>query len=420
MARTIGLMKARNREEFEKEQRRRRKCAGQHEGSDKKRHRPQKRQSGKTVAQDFREKTRIQSRKGMRLSKWNETVMENAINEFNTCVLNEGTACLRSIARAWGVPKSTLERRVKNKVSGHCHASGRPTALGKGAEDELAELACSLAARGFPLSEKQLRDLATQFANKNGLMVFSANKNNRAGFVWMRGFLERHPNLKVKRAEGLSAARAQAMNKPNIMQWFDKYEKLLQDLNITDLPSHIWNLDECGVQDAFDSKRAIGVTGQPLYQVKAGEKGDTTTVLPVFNAMGSVAALMIIFKGIRLKSECGVGAPAGTMIRGSKDGWINKELFYQFGKKFVESVVQDGKKHVLLLDGHGSHVYNLDFINLMKDNNIELFCFPPHSSHVLQPADRSVFKSFKSHWTTEGLKFTKNTGGQKLGKYKFF
>jgi hypothetical protein len=104
------------------------------------------------------------------------------------------------------------------------------------------------------------------------------------------------------------------------------------------------------------------------------------------------------------------------MIRRSKDEWINK-LFCEFGEKIVESIVQDGKKHVLLLDGHGSHVYNLNFVNLMKENNIELFCFPSYTSHCLQPEDKSVFKIFKSHRTTEGLKRYR---WNKLAKENFF
>jgi len=204
------------------------------------------------------------------------------------------------------------------------------------------------------------------------------------------------------------------------MKWFESYKQLLIDCNIMDVPSHIWNADECGVQDVFLSNRAVGETGLPLYQVTSGEKGETTTILPAFNAMGSVAALMVIFKAQRIKVEWATRSPNGTISRGSKDGWINKELFFEFGKKFVEGITKDDRKHILLLDGHGSHVYNLDFINLMKENNVEIFCFPPHTSHWLQPADKSVFKSFKTHWTTEGLKFNKDLGGRKLGKTNFF
>ena len=35
--------------------------------------------------------------------------------------------------------------------------------------------------------------------------------------------MKRHPELCVKRAEGLSAARSSAMNKPSVEKWFVEY-----------------------------------------------------------------------------------------------------------------------------------------------------------------------------------------------------
>lgn len=345
--------------------------------------------------------------------------MQKAIEEYCQKA-TDGTACLREISRSWRVPKSTLARRLKTPDLGHEYASGRPTVFSKESEDELASVILDLACRGFPLREAQVRNLATQFANANNLHVFSQKKNNQAGYYWFKGFLQRHPELCVKRAEGLSAARSGAMNKTNIEKWFSEYKELVEKLNVHDSPSHIWNLDESGLQDVFEAKRAVGQKGVPLYQVTAGEKGDTTTVLPVFNAVGEIGALMVIFKGKRIRPEWVVGSPPGTLIRASPDGWINKDLFLEFCKAFVKKLVNDGKKHVLLMDGHGSHVYNLEVFRLMQEHDVEVFCFPAHTSHWLQPADRSLFKSLKSHWTTEGLSYTRATGGKKCGKSDFF
>ena len=94
------------------------------------------------------------------------------------------------------------------------------------------------------------------------------------------------------------------------------------------------------------------------------------------------------------------GSPQNTVIRCSKDGWVNKELFLELGVNFVKFIkslsTSDNRKHVLLMDGHGSHLYNFEFPKLMTENNVEVFCFPPHTSHILQPAGVSVFKSLKS------------------------
>ena len=53
---------------------------------------------------------------------------------------------------------------------------------------------------------------------------------------------------------------------------------------------------------------------------------------------------------------------------------------------------------LLIIDGHKSHM-TLDLIDLARDNNVVLYCLPPHTTHALQPLDVSVFRSLKSHFS---------------------
>ena len=55
----------------------------------------------------------------------------------------------------------------------------------------------------------------------------------------------------------------------------------------------------------------------------------------------------------------------------------------------------------------------------MKKNNVHVICFPPHTTHILQPADRAFFRSLKHNWNLEGRVFTRENGGQKLQKSLF-
>jgi len=78
----------------------------------------------------------------------------------------------------------------------------------------------------------------------------------------------------------------------------------------------------------------------------------------------------------------------------------------------------DVKHHILFLDGHGSHVYNLDFIELiielMKWNKVEVWCCPTHTTHWLQPADKTFFRSLKYWWAEQGFKLARISAGMKL------
>ena len=63
---------------------------------------------------------------------------------------------------------------------------------------------------------------------------------------------------------------------------------------------------------------------------------------------------------------------------------------------------------LLLTDGQKLDI-NLDVIELCHENNIILFCLPPHTTHALQPLDVAVFKSLKNCFakSVRALSFTK-------------
>ena len=48
-----------------------------------------------------------------------------------------------------------------------------------------------------------------------------------------------------------------------------------------------------------------------------------------------------------------------------------------------------------------SHLFNYDFMKMMRDNNVEVCGFPPHCTHLLQPLDDIPFARFKTEWQKE-------------------
>ena len=360
---------------------------------------------------------RICKRKGRKLNTWDENRMKEAMKEFK-----EGSKGLREIARAWNVPKTTLARRVKGDglAAGYKHASGKQPVLPESVEKELVDHITLLAKRGFPLSRKDIQRVAFEYASEHQLSGFNPSRCS-AGHYWFQGLLKRWPKISVKKPESLSAGRAMGMNEQVVSNWFDMYAKTLDELGIADLPAHIWNTDETGLQDHFVSDKVVAEKGRPCYEINASEKGETSTVLATFNAVGQYSPPMVIFKGKRLKAEWCVGASTGTLVRVSDNGWITTELFLEWGKMFVNNLPKDDTRpHLLLLDGHGSHVFNLSFLQLMKENNIHPLCFPPHTTHWLQPADKTFFKSLKHGWTAAGRSFMRENAGKRPDRKQFF
>ena len=52
---------------------------------------------------------------------------------------------------------------------------------------------------------------------------------------------------------------------------------------------------------------------------------------------------------------------------------------------------------LLIFNGHGSHL-NIDIINLCPENNIHLYCLPPHTTHIFQTLDVVIFRPVKAHF----------------------
>ena len=77
----------------------------------------------------------------------------------------------------------------------------------------------------------------------------------------------------------------------------------------------------------------------------------------------------------------------------STNGWSNNDFGLAWLKKIFEPGTREqagGKKRMLLVDGHSSHV-NLKFLDWCDQHQIVVMILPPHSTHRLQPLDVGLF-----------------------------
>jgi len=110
--------------------------------------------------------------------------------------------------------------------------------------------------------------------------------------------------------------------------------------------------------------------------------------------------LMLVFPRVRFKPELIDKAPNGTIGAASKTGWINESVFNKWFAHFVKFTNPIGKEApvILIMDGHGSHVKNLELIEQARKNNVILASLPSHCTHRLQPLDISFFKSLNAYY----------------------
>ncbi len=72
----------------------------------------------------------------------------------------------------------------------------------------------------------------------------------------------------------------------------------------------------------------------------------------------------------------------------------------------------------LLLDGHSSH-YTLDLIQTAADNDVVIFCLPPHTTADSQPLDTSCFGPLKVYWSEACRLFMFANPGCVVSKFQF-
>lgn len=313
-------------------------------------------------------------------------------------LVRENNLSIYRASKQTGIPWSTLKDFLsKNQDTQEQVAKlGRPYALPPEIESKLFNFIIRMQELGFGLTVKMIRKTAFQLAKEIGREKFLREDRDSASNWWWSQFKKRY-NLSLRVPENLAAYRASMGNPEIIQDYFLKLEAHMDQLNIKNMPGRLWNCDETGLSYVVKSNKIVTSIGKKfIYKRAYADRGESHTLLGCICADGSWIPPLIIFKGVRwndnLKSDC----LPGTLVKLSPKGWINSELFVEWFKFFIKSIPAD-RPVILLMDSHASHI-NDTVLSLAKDNDIYLFTFPAHTSHLLQPLDVGVYKSLKSHW----------------------
>lgn len=340
---------------------------------------------------------------------------------MNEAVLSvvSGRIGFKKAAQQFGVPQTTLERYVQKKKKNEKDfkidkTEGKfKSVFSTEQELELEKYLKDMEMRLFGLTMTDFRRLAYELAVKNNCAHRFNIDNEMAGKDWMECFLKRHPTLTLRKPESTSGARAMGFNRVAVSEFFrlllytiDKYE-LTGD--------RIYNCDETGLTVnskghtkvlALKGKRQVGV-------LTSAERGETVTAEICFSASGAYMAPMLIFPRKRKQQTFEIGLPPGSFVEVSDSGWITTELFMKWFESFIIfSKATKESPVLLLLDGHSTHTKNLDLILRARENGVILLCFPPHTSHRIQPLDVSFMKPLSTFYEHEVRTWLRSNPGK--------
>ncbi|XP_037300056.1 uncharacterized protein LOC119190892 [Manduca sexta] len=102
----------------------------------------------------------------------------------------------------------------------------------------------------------------------------------------------------------------------------------------------------------------------------------------------------------------------------SKRGWMETDIFFNYMSKVVIPVLAENKPSLMIYDGHSTHV-NSKVVSLAAANGITILKLPAHTSHLLQPLDLAVFRSFKSIWDQKIVEWQRQNVGIRMRKQAF-
>jgi hypothetical protein len=300
----------------------------------------------------------------------------------------------RAAAKAWGVPRSTLQYRLAGQQP-HAIAHQHQQRLSPEQEEFLVDWIPDEDARAQPPPHARVREMATRLLQLGG-------DHDPLGQRWLQSFLARQPRVSSIVGRSIEAARAQAVSPAMIQTFLELFERTRIRLNIQ--LSDIWNMDETGVAlGVCTNTRVIARAGKKKAYKKDPGNREWVSIIESVSATGQKLRCMVIFKGKSLQTTWFPSKLVPDWIyTTSENGWTANVIGLEWLRRIYipETTPDIGQHRMLILDGHGSHI-DIEFMWLCRQRRIHLLYLPAHASHLLQPLHLAPFSVVKSKYRHE-------------------
>ena len=322
---------------------------------------------------------------------------------------------VNSVSKNYNIPCRTLRRHRDGKVlqPGIVNLGRHVQVLSRDIELELHDHIQTMERSMYGLTAKDVRHLAYEIAEAYNLKHPFNKLTKLAGKDWLKGFFARFPDLSIRIPQGTNLSRAIGFNKPKVQQFFTLYKQILEQRQF--LPSQIWNMDETGITNVHKPGKIIASKGvKQVSKMTSGERGSTVTVICAMSSAGTYLPPMMIFPRKRMVDALMIGAPPQSLGCCSDSGWTDGSLFIKWLEHFVQFTnASPVAQHIVIMDGHHSHK-TIAAINFAREHGIHLITLPPHSTHKMQPLDRTYFKSLKNAYNSAADSWMVSNPGKRI------
>ena len=313
-----------------------------------------------------------------------------------------------------GVPRTTIQSRKYGHTS-HQTAAEPLQKLSSVQEKRLTEWILTQESLGLGPTHLQIR----QFAER----ILAIREDSKPlGKRWFQGFLRRNPILRTKKQFRVDTARVNGATTAIIRAWFQKLA--LPEIRAIK-PENRWNMDEAGIMEGQGlNALVVGSTSRRIAQKKQPGSRAWTSFIECISAIGKALDPLVIFKGKSCQQQwfpIELDQYSGWKFTATQNGWTTDATALEWlTKVFIPQTTPQNPQEprLLIFDGHGSHE-TTEFMYTCFQHNIYLLFLPPHTSHVLQPLDLSVFSPLKSTYRKELGYLTLLTDSTVTGKRNF-
>lgn len=335
------------------------------------------------------------------------------LNKAMDAVTDQGME-VRKAARTFGIPVSSLRDHLYGKTVKR--KRGKQPVLKEDEETKLVEYLFKMQDLGHPLTPGQLRlkvAQATQARETPWSDIGLPGKN------WLKSFKRRHPEIASRKGQPLEVARARGLCASTVATLYGNLEELYTTFKYP--PSHIWNCDESGVQAGRSGGATVlaRVGSRAVHTIEPDQR-EHLSVLSCINADGGKIPNFYVLKGTYFTGNHVLNCEKGALMAMQPNAWMTKWLFQTWMSHFIKCLrktlgVDKENRHLLILDGHNSHV-TLEVVTLAMNEGLDIITLPAHTSHALQPLDVSCFKPFKSAFRAIRDQWTLENKGRKVEK----
>ncbi|KAK6222765.1 transposase [Colletotrichum tabaci] len=318
---------------------------------------------------------------------------EDEVNQALEAISNGQS--IRKAAQQYGVPRTTLQHRLQGTQT-RASAFSDLQRLTVSQEAKLAEWVRIQHALGLPPTHQQVKLFAERILHAMG-------DTQPIGRGWMQAFIRRNPSVKVQRSRSIDSRRVNGASTEVIRDWF-KHLAIPEIISIK--PANRYNMDETGILEGQGSNGLVlGMSETKSVRKKQPGSRAWVSIIECISALGYVLNPLVIYKGKAVQQQwfpLDLSPYEGWQFTATENGWTSDATAVEWLQKvFIPQTLPQGKEvRLLIMDGHGSHT-TTDFMWLCYINNIHLLFLPPHTSHVLQPLDQSVFSPVKSAYRKE-------------------